>query len=74
MHVLRNARRGVKCNGRPHVVDVLLRDAMGGARKGGAPAFAPSNFQKRSVGLLVSGYETKVVEHRAGVKKFGIET
>src|ERR1700736_1849387 len=70
MHVLRNAGCSVKCNRRPYVDDVLLRDVM--AAQEVARGICSINFKTVS-GAAVSRYETDVVEHSTGVEKFGIE-
>ena len=70
MHVLRNAGSGVKRNRCPHVVDVLLRDVM--AAQEVARGIGSIHLETVCI-AAVSRYETDVVEHRAGVEKFGIE-
>src|ERR1700737_1603336 len=70
MHVLRNAGCSVKCNRCPYVDDVLLRDVM--AAQEVARGICSINF-KTVCGAAVRRYETDVVEHSAGVEKFGIE-
>src|SRR5258708_40093027 len=70
MHVLRDAGSSVKCNGCPYLGDVLLSDPM--AAQEGARGICSIHF-KTVCGAAVSRYETDVVEHSAGVEKFGIE-
>src|ERR1700738_366842 len=70
MHVLRNAGRSVKCNRCPYVGDVLLRNPMTAQEV--TRGICSIHF-KAVCGAAVSRYQTDVVEHSAGVEKFGIE-
>jgi hypothetical protein len=70
MHVLWDAGSRVKGNRCPHMVDVLLRDAM--AAQEVTRGICPVNLETVRVATL-SRYETHVVEHSSCVEKFGVE-
>src|SRR5579859_1538458 len=70
MHVLRDAGSRVKCDRRPHVVDVLLGDVM--ATQEVARCICSIHLKTVRI-AAVSRYETNVVEHSAGVEQFGVE-
>src|SRR5258708_37858571 len=70
MHVLRDAGSRMKRNRCPDAVDVLIRDVMTAQEV--ARGICSINLKTVCV-AAVSRYETDVVEHGAGVEKFGVE-